>query len=154
MSTDIQFVDGSLIVSRVYAARIEDVFNAWIETGKVQQWWGCKECTKVESEIEPRVGGKYNHDMTIENEHGTFEVPGASIFVEYDPPHRLAYRSTDENDPMLVTVTFEEVNGGTKVVMVQSNVPDMTVQGDVPLVEIVKAGWTASLEKLDAVLVH
>ncbi|MEL7447836.1 MAG: SRPBCC domain-containing protein [Pseudomonadota bacterium] len=152
MTTDVRFEGGSLIVTRVYAARIEDVFEAWIETSKVQQWWGCAECTKVKSDVEARVGGKYNHDMTIENEHGTFEVPGSSVITEYDPPHRLAYTSTDDADPMVVTVTFETVEGGTRVVMVQSNIPDIKVQGDVPLREIVQAGWLASLEKLDRVV--
>ena len=152
MTTDIKFEDGTLIVTRTYNATIEDVFNAWIETSKVQQWWGCAECTKVNSEIDARVGGSYNHDMTIENEHGTFQVPGSSVFVEYDPPHRLAYKSTDDSDPMKVTVTFEAVEGGTRVVMTQSDIPDIKVQGDVPLQEIVQAGWTASLEKLDAVV--
>lgn len=152
MSTDVKVVDGSLIVTRVYSATIEDVFDAWIETSKVQQWWGCAECTKVTSEIDAKVGGKYNHDMIIENEHGRFEVEGSAVFVEFDPPNRLAYRSTDDDDRMIVTVTFESVENGTRVVMVQSNIPDQIVQGGVPLVEIVRAGWTASMSKLDRFL--
>ncbi len=152
MTTNIKFEDGNLVATRTYNAAIEDVFNAWVETSKVQQWWGCAECTKVSSEIDARVGGVYNHDMTIENEHGSFQVPGSSVFIEYDPPHRLAYKSTDDSDPMQVTVTFETVEAGTRVVMTQSNIPDISVDGDVPLREIVQAGWEASLEKLDAVV--
>ena len=75
------------------------------------------------------------------------------MFVDFDPPNRLAYRSTDGNDRMIVTVTFESVDNGTRVVMVQSNIPDQIVQGGVPLVEIVRAGWTASMSKLDRFLV-
>ena len=149
MSTKIEFEDGNLIVTRVYAAAIEDVFEAWIETSKVKQWWGCAECTNVESEIELKVGGAYNHHMTLETEHGKFDVPGFATLTEYDPPHRLAYTSTDENDPMVVTVTFTVVSGGTQVVMVQSNIPDMIVQGDVKLMEVVRDGWSAAFGKLE-----
>lgn len=151
MNTHIRFEDGNLIVTRVYAAAIEDVFDAWIETSKVKQWWGCAECTNVDSEIEPKVGGKYNHHMTLETEHGTLAVPGFATLTEYDPPHRIAYTSNDDNDPMVITVTFTIVSGGTQVVMVQSNIPDMTVQGDVKLMEVVRDGWTAAFEKMTSV---
>ena len=73
MSTDVKFEDGHLIVSRVYDAPRELVFEAWVETSKVQQWWGCAECTSVRSEIDLEVGGRYNHHMTIA---GAGEVPG------------------------------------------------------------------------------
>jgi len=43
------FEDDNLIVSRVYDAPREMVFDAWFETSKVKQWWGCAECTDVPS---------------------------------------------------------------------------------------------------------
>lgn len=151
--TDITFADGNLTVRRVYRAAIEDVFEAWIETSKLKQWWGCAECTNVDSEVEPRVGGKYNHHMTIENEYGKFDAPGFATLTEYDPPNGLAYTSNDDDDPMVITVRFRTVEDGTEVVMVQSNIPDTTVPGDIELSEIVRQGWSASFEKL-AVLIE
>ncbi len=151
MSTEIQFEDGNLIVTRTYAAPREAVFDAWMATSKVKQWWGCAECTSVRSEIEPKVGGQYSHHMTIE---GVGEVPGFAILTEYDPPAKLAYKSADPSNPdgpgdgMLVTVEFTEVDGGTRVRLVHSGIPDMKVDGDIELREIVRGGWTAAFGKL------
>ena len=148
MSTETKFEDGNLIVTRVYDAPREAVFDAWVETSKVQQWWGCADCTAVRSEIEPKVGGKYDHHMTIK---GAGEVPGFAILTEFNPPNRLAYKSAlpgSEDASMLVTVDFEDVDDGTLVRLVHSGIPDMRVEGDIELREIVRAGWTAAFGKL------
>ncbi len=152
MRTEARFEGGKLIVTRVYAAPREEVFDAWIATSKVQKWWGCAECTAVRSEIEPRVGGKYDHHMTIE---GVGEVPGFALLTEYDPPARLAFESASPVDPsakMHVTVDFTEVEGGTRVTLVQAGIPDVTLEGDVELRAVVRAGWTASFGKLERFL--
>ena len=152
MSTDVKFEDGNLIVSRWYDAPRELVFEAWVETSKVQQWWGCAECTSVRSEIEPKVGGSYNHHMTIE---GAGEVPGFATLTEYDPPARLAYKSETPDGSgaeMIVSVDFSEVGGGTQVRLVHAGIPDMRVEGDVELRAIVQTGWTAAFGKLGTFL--
>jgi len=152
MSTRTTFEEGNLIVTRVYDAPREMVFDAWFETSKVKQWWGCAECTDVRSEIEPKVGGQYNHHMTIE---GAGEVPGFATLTEYDPPARLAYTGSDPEGPdagMVVSVDFSEVDGGTLVRLVHSGIPDMRVDGDVELREIVRGGWTAAFGKLGTFL--
>ena len=149
MSTDVKFEDGNLIVTRVYDAPRELVFEAWVETSKVQQWWGCAECTSVRSEIDLEVGGRYNHHMTIA---GAGEVPGFATLTEYDPPARLAYTSAAPDvseDTMTVSVDFLVVEGGTLVRLVHAGIPDMRVEGDMELREIVRGGWTAAFGKLD-----
>lgn len=150
MDTKTYFEDGKLIVTRIYDAPQELVFEAWIETSKVQQWWGCAECTHVRSEIEPRVGGKYNHHMTIE---GAGEVPGYGTLVEYDPPNKLAYESGlphDADAKMRVQVEFTPVDTGTRVRLEHSGIPNLRVAGDCEMREIVRAGWTAAFGKLEA----
>ncbi len=152
MSTDIRFADGTLYVTRTYAAPREVVFEAWVETGQVQQWWGCAEATEIRSEIDPRVGGAYSHHMTL---HGHIDVPGPGVFTEYDPPKRLAYRSSEPDEmsrAMLVTVDFLEVEGGTEVRLAHSGIPDMRVQGDVELRAVIQDGWTAAFGKLHTFL--
>ena len=153
MTTDIRFEDGNLIVTRAYDAPREAVFDAWVETSKVKQWWGCAECTAVRSEIEPKIGGKYNHHMTIE---GVGEVPGSAVLVEFDPPNRLAYESASPAGPdstMRVTVEFTEVEGDrTQVQLTHAGIPDMRVDGDIELRQIIRTGWTAAFGKLDRFL--
>ncbi len=151
MKTETKFEDGKLTVTRIYEAPREAVFEAWVETSKVQQWWGCDSTTHVRSEIEPKVGGCYNHHMTI---HGT-EYPGEATFIEYDPPSRLCYTSPSPADPaesMTVSVDFIEVEGGTLVRLVHAGIPDMKVPGDTPLYEIIQGGWSAAFRKLDGFL--
>ena len=148
MSTEIHYENGTLTVTRVYDAPIEAVFEAWVETSKVQQWWGCAQTTNVRSEIEPRVGGKYNHLMTIDGKH---EHPSTATLREYDPPARLVFASEGmrPGDPeMSVSVDFTEVDGGTQVRLVHAGIPDMQVEGGMDMCDIIQGGWTAAFEKL------
>ena len=152
MTTETELKDGNLIVTRIYHAAIIDVFDAWIETSKLKQWWGCAECTNVDSEVEAKVGGAYSHHMTVETPNGAVDVPGPGTLLEYDPPNRITYTSTDEADPMVVTVTFREVDTGTEVRLVHSNIPDMKVEGDIEMHEIIRGGWMAAFGKLAPVV--
>ena len=141
MSMDINYEDGKLVITRTFDAPREAVFEAWVETSKVQKWWGCGQTTNVRSEIEPKVGGKYVHHMTIE---GVGEMPATGTFTIYDPPARLAYDAPDpmSGNVMTVTVDFEEVDGKTQVRLVHENIPDQ-------FSPYVKNGWTAAFDKLD-----
>ncbi len=148
MSTETRFEDGKLYVSRVYEAPREAVFEAWIETKKVQAWWGCAQTVATRSEIEPRVGGCYNHTMTIE---GAGEHPGEAVFTIYEPPERLAYSSAPPGGAgpdMVVTVEFSVVEGGTRVELVHEGIPDIEVGPGMQLRSIVREGWTAAFGKL------
>ncbi len=152
MTTDAKFEDGKLIVTRVYDAPRELVFEAWVETSKVQQWWGCDQCTSVRSEIEPKIGGQYNHHMTID---GAGEMPGFAKLIEFDPPSRLAYESPspDGSDAkMVVSVDFSDVDEGTLVRLEHVGIPEIRVEGDFELRAIVQAGWTAAFRKLGGFL--
>ena len=148
MSTDLKFDGQNLIVTRIYKAGIEEVFDAWIETSKIKQWWGCAECVDVQSEVEPKVGGKYNHHMKIDTPQGAHDAPGFATLTEYNPPHRLAYTSNEDDDPMVITVDFTEVEGGTEVRLVHSSIPDIRVDGDVELRSVIRDGWSAAFGKL------
>ena len=148
MSTETRFENGVLIVQRLYDASRDSVFEAWIETSKVREWWGCAQCTSVRSEIEPRVGGKYNHHMTLQ---GAGEVPGFATLIEFDPPNRLAYESSLPGDPsvnMKVTVDFVETEAGTLVRLQHEGIPDVKVDDDTELRSIIREGWQAAFGKL------
>lgn len=146
MKTD--YRDGVLTVTRIYRAPIEKVFEAWIETSKIKQWWGCAECIDVKSEVEPKVGGVYNHQMTIETPHGVVKAPQNARLTEYDPPHRLAYALADERGPMSVTVDFKDIVDGTEVRLVHADIPEIPIDDDQDLPQIIQAGWTAAFGKL------
>jgi len=145
MTDEAHYKNGTLTMTRVFDAPRAAVFEAWVETSKVQQWWGCAQTTAVKSEIEKKVGGKYCHQMTIE---GAGEFPMACRFTAYDPPHFLEYEEVSDNpNPMHVRVDFIERGNQTEVRLVHSNLPD-------GLSEIVKGGWTAAMGKLREFLVR
>ena len=140
MASESHYENGTLTMTRTYDAPAAAVFNAWVEASKVQQWWGCSQTTNVVSEIEPEVGGKYCHAMTIE---GAGEYPLTCRITEFEPPKVLAYEEVASD--IHVRVTFTEGDGRTEVKLVQSNLPDN-------IGPIVKGGWGVALEKLDGFL--
>ena len=153
MSIEASFSDGTLNITRTYDALREVVFEAWVETSKVQQWYGCAQTTSVRSEIEPKVGGVYNHAMTM-GEMG--EHDGKATFTVFDPPNKLAFTSEAQGGmaAMTVTVEFIEEDGGTRVRLTHENIPEGPAGPDMPdMPEIIQAGWTAGLNKLGEFLI-
>eukprot|EP00752_Nemacystus_decipiens_P019240 g17296.t1 len=140
MTTQTRLDGDTLTVTRTYAAGQADVFDAWIDAMKTTHWWGCGQTSKVASTIEPQVGGRYQHLMTIEGV-GDHLIDG--VLVEFDPPNLLAYEVPGMHDdaPMLVRVIFESVGDATLVTLVQGLLPEA-------LQDVVAAGWTASFERL------
>jgi uncharacterized protein YndB with AHSA1/START domain len=145
VSTKTSYANGVLTVTRLYDAPRAAVFDAWINSSKVQLWWGCGDTTDCKSRVVPKVGGDYHHDMTL---HGKYEHQVHGLITEYDPPSRLAYEVADErmDQTMTVAVDFIEKSGGTEVRLIHAGVPD-------DFSDIVTGGWTAAFEKLDRFLV-
>lgn len=145
MSSTINYENGRLTVTRIFNAPREAVFDAWIKTSKVELWWGCEDATNVQSEIEPRLGGKFSHLMTLKNV-GDYLHYGR--ITEYDPPALLSYELVDpfQDDTMMVRVEFIELGTQTKVHLTQDNLPDSYS-------EFVIAGWSAGFDKLASFLV-
>lgn len=144
METQTSFSNGTLTLKRTYDAPRDAVFDAWVETSKTEQWWGCGDTTHVKSEIEPRIGGKYVHEMTI-RDVGTHPVNG--MLTAYEPPALLEYcmAGPTPRDSMQVRVEFAERGGMTEVCLTQTAIPD-------GLDDIVTTGWTAAFEKLGGFL--
>ena len=140
MSVEVSYENGKLVVTRVFAAPRQAVFDAWINTSKVELWWGCGYATDVKSTIEPKVGGKYHYLMTL---RGVGEYEQYGLITEYDPPALLAYELVDPQhaEKMYVRVEFTEEGENTAVCLTQTNLPDTYS-------EFVIAGWSSSFDGL------
>ena len=140
MTTQTSVNNGTLTVERTYDAPRKEVFEAWIDAAKTRHWWGCSNTTKVESTIEPKENGRYQHLMHI---HGVCDHLIIGTILEYSPPEFLSYRLPPEGElpEMLVQVTFDTIGTKTKVTLVQSPLPEF-------LHKVVAEGWTASFERL------
>ncbi|WP_298976431.1 SRPBCC domain-containing protein [uncultured Roseobacter sp.] len=140
MTLKTSFENGVLTISRLYEMPQADVFAAWVEAGQTQEWWGCENTTHVKSEIEAKVGGKYEHAMTITGA-GLYPILGK--FTAFEPPARLAYEmpGMSEGETMQVDVEFIPRGDGTEVKLTQSVLPS-------ELSKVIQAGWSASFERL------
>lgn len=139
MAIETSFENGMLTIWRRYDQPRDVVFAAWTEASQTRHWWGCAQTTQVTSEIEPRVGGKYVHEMHISG-CGVHPIHGQ--LTAFDPPARLEYQMPGmaEGEAMQVTVEFIEKGPETEVRLTQSVVPD-AYKG------IIAAGWTAAMER-------
>ena len=112
------------------------------------RWWGPAGFTVPSLEFDPRVGGGYRIEMQPP-EGDAFYLAGE--FREVDPPARLAftfvYEDPDPDDVENVAgLTFRDLGDATEVGLIQG--PFRTTDR----VELHRAGWTDSFDKLEALL--
>jgi uncharacterized protein YndB with AHSA1/START domain len=109
-----------LIISRVFDAPRELVFDAWSDPRQIEQWWGPNGFTTTTEKFDFRVGGEWRH--TMRGPDGT-EYPNESVFTEIVRPERIVRthgggkkgerRSVDAQ----MTVTFETEGNKTRLTM-------------------------------------
>jgi uncharacterized protein YndB with AHSA1/START domain len=142
-----------LTITRVYDAPPSLVFRMWVEPKHMAAWWGPNGFDNPVCELDARVGGKILIHMR--GPDGTV-YPMTGTFREVDAPRRLVFLAVAEDHDgnvlleSLTSVTFEDVGGKTKLTMHADAVglapaaPQMLAGMD--------AGWTQSLERLEALL--
>jgi uncharacterized protein YndB with AHSA1/START domain len=146
-----------VMVTRVFDASRELMWKAWTNPEHFMQWWGPKDYTCPFCEMDLRVGGKYLYCMRSPEGRDYW---GTGIFREIIPNERLVFTdsfadekgnvvpathygmSSDFPLEMLVIVTFEDLEGGTKMTLEHIGVPSG------PDREGTKQGWSESFEKL------
>lgn len=107
-----------IVISRVFRAPPRIVFEAYTKAEFVSRWWAPKShgASLVECTADVRTGGRYRYVMNV-REQGNMAFSGE--YREVTPYTKLVY--TQVFEPMadagavVATVTFEEVNGQTKL---------------------------------------
>jgi uncharacterized protein YndB with AHSA1/START domain len=143
MKADVKINGTELQITRSFAAPRAEVFAWWSEAEKLQQWSGCKDAIACEVEMDFRVGGGFKQKMTLDGK-GTFTFTGK--YDEIIVPERIAYHADFGMAVSRVLIEFFEENGGTKMVLTQSGLPDAA------MCQIISQGTTESFAKLDALL--
>jgi uncharacterized protein YndB with AHSA1/START domain len=109
--------DRELIITRTLNASARLVFEAWTTPELFKQWWVPKSsgATLLSCEQDVRVGGSYR----LEFAHPTAATPLAFFgrYVEVVPNARLVWTNEESDDGAITTVTFEERDGKTLLVM-------------------------------------
>jgi len=105
--------DREVVVTRVFDAPARLVFEAWTDPELFQRWWVPKSMgmTLHACEMDVRTGGTYRLNFG----------EGMDFFGRYldvVPPSRIVWTNDEDGpDSSVTTVTFEEADGGTLLVM-------------------------------------
>ena len=109
--------DRELVITRTFDAPSRLVFEAWTTTELFKQWWVPKSsgATLLSCEQDVRVGGSYR----LEFAHPKAKAPMAFFgkYLEVVPNARLVWTNEESEDGAVTTVTFEEKDGKTLLVM-------------------------------------
>jgi len=104
-----------LVITRVFDAPRDLVFEASTRTAHVRQWWGPRDFTMTVCEIDLRLGGAYRF---VHRGPDGVEYPFKGEYREIVPPVGLVYTqildmSGASDHELLVTVTFDDRDGAT-----------------------------------------
>jgi uncharacterized protein YndB with AHSA1/START domain len=152
-----------LVIRRIFDAPRELVWKAWTDPEHIQRWWGPKDFTAPACRIDFRVGGRYL--ICMRSPEGR-DYWSTGVYREIVPLERIVctdsfadeegnvvpatYYGMSPDFPleMLITVTFEEDEGKTKMTLKHTGLP----AGEMS--EQTGAGWNESFDKLAASLVR
>ena len=132
-----------LRMERVIRAPRQAVFDAWTRPEALRRWFTPQPLGTGECRLDFRVGGEWVHSMLMP---GGLAHTMRARFTAIEAPRRLVFEAGLEQlagSHIVTTVTFEEAGAGTRVRVLQ------TFNGDIP-VEDARAGWTSSLDQLQA----
>jgi uncharacterized protein YndB with AHSA1/START domain len=143
MKSEVEIAANRVRITRVFEAPRPVIFGWWTQAEKLQQWSGCKDCTRSEITMDFRVGGGFTQKMQIAGA-GEFTLHGT--YDEIVEPERIVYRVNLGPAVTRVTVEFSDQGKGTKVVLTHDGLPDEF------LCKTISQGTTESIEKLDALV--
>jgi uncharacterized protein YndB with AHSA1/START domain len=116
----------TLRMERTFQAPAQRVFDAFTSEEVMRRWWhaGHDWETPV-ADVDLRVGGRVR--VVMRDPESDARYGGGGEYVEIDPPRRLAFTWTWEDDrhqPQLIAIDFEESHGATTVRFTHSNLWD------------------------------
>jgi uncharacterized protein YndB with AHSA1/START domain len=110
--------DQEILMVREFDAPRHLVYKAYTTPELVKRWWAGRRGNVTIAEIDLRVGGKWRYVMTA-NEG--FEVAFHGEYHEIVPDAKLVntevFEGAPEGGAALVTCTFEEIDGRTRLSM-------------------------------------
>ena len=133
-----------IVVERLIAASVDDVFAAWSSADSMSEWM-CPAETISHASVEAdfRVGGGFS--IVMHGQEGDFQQTGE--YLEIDPPKRLSFTwispwaPQDEQDTR-VTVSLEPAGEGKTMLRLVHEAITTWYDNH-------EQGWAAILAKLD-----
>ena len=142
-----------LVVTRTFNAPAHIVFDAWTKPELLKRWWAPKSFGVLlfECESDLRAGGTYRYAFGRDPKNP--EV-FSGRYVEVNPPSLLVltqvYERMSDAGEAVVTVTFEESEGRTRLTLRQLFPSKEALEG--ALASGMEAGMRVTLDQLDALV--
>ncbi len=139
--------DRDMFVTRVFDGPARIVFEAWTKPELLKQWWTPKSSGAVllSCELDLRVGGKYRFEFG----HGDSKVAFFGTYLDVVPNSRLVWTNEESEDGAVTTVTFEQKDGKTLLVMHERYPSKEALEASIAGME---GGMTESFDQLDEFL--
>jgi uncharacterized protein YndB with AHSA1/START domain len=105
-----------LVVTRTFDGPARIVFEAWTRPELLKRWWAPKSTgvSLVSCEADVRVGGRYRFEF---GHAGSKPMVFFGRYLEVTPHSRLVWTNEESDDAATTTVTFEEKDGKTVLVL-------------------------------------
>jgi uncharacterized protein YndB with AHSA1/START domain len=138
----------ALSIERTFQAPAQAVFDAWTSEEVLCRWFhAAHDWQTPGAQVDLCLGGAVR--VVMRDPHKDVEYGGGGHYTEIDPPTRLAFTWTwddDEARETLVELDFEEAEGLTTVRMTHSGLRDQES------VLSHEDGWTRCFDNLERVL--
>jgi uncharacterized protein YndB with AHSA1/START domain len=137
----------TLQIERTYQAPAQAVFDAWTSEEVMRRWFHGEHAWQTPvAEVDLRLGGAVR--VVMRDPDKDVEYGGGGHYTEIDPPHRLAFTWTWDNEgrETLIELDFEEADGATTVRLTHSGLRDEES------VRSHEGGWSNCLDNLGLAL--
>jgi uncharacterized protein YndB with AHSA1/START domain len=139
-----------LVVTRTIDGPAHIVFDAWTQPELLKRWWIPRSVpiTLLSVDMDVRVGGTYRLVFQVDP---TTTMAFFGRYLEVSPPSRLVWTNEEgEGDAVMTTVTFEEDQGRTRLV-VHDLYPSKDALDEAIASEAIP-GWAEMFDQLDELL--
>ena len=140
--------DQQVLITRIFDAPRDLVFQAWTDPDQVARWYGPEQfdTPREAVTIELRVGGRYELEMVQQGSGAVFPV--RYEIIELDPPRLLVLKSEPmpelgNHEPTVTRIELHDHGGKTRMSLSDGPYTHSTHA---------EAGWNGAFAKLDAML--
>ena len=142
--------DRELVATRTFDGPARLLFEAWTKPDLIMRWWAPTSfgIAFLSCETDVRTGGSYRFVFG----HPASDQPVAFFgrYIEVTPPFRLVWTNEEADDGAVTTVTFEEKDGKTRVVVHDLYPSKEALDGAVASEST--GGWPEQFEQLGELL--
>jgi uncharacterized protein YndB with AHSA1/START domain len=163
MAANKQAASKDFVLSRVFDAPRDQVWKAFTEPKRMQQWWGPKGVKVVASKMDLRPGGAYHYAMQTPDGKVMW---GKFAYREIVPPSRLVFINSFSDEKggitrhpispswpleLLSIFTFEEQPGGKTKFTIRWSTHSATVDDQKTFDaghDSMTQGWSGTMDQL------